>query len=285
MKAERPGTLGASLEAAVGFEGAAIVALQYLMDICADALCASHWGDARVLRGMVHLRPKSGYAGLHVLEYRASRLSRPGRNGAFTDAVADNLGYVARSEGGTLFIDEIDKLSLRAQAGLLALIEERRYRVLGDSEHRKADVRFIVGTNADLRDLVERGCFGRDLFYRINVLPMFLPPLRDRRDEIGAWAQFMIQRCTRERHRRGVVELDAKAKEFLTRQPWRGNLRELDNVMHRTHTLASFQAGDDPIRVDARLIERALAFEGGPRSISQALEEVMGALGALTGGA
>ena len=109
------------------------------------------------------------------------------RKGAFSGAVKDNPGCVARAEGGTLFIDEIDKLSLKAQAGLLHVLEDRTYRALGEAgSDQKANVRFIVGTNANLPEAVRRGTFREDLYYRINVLPVRVPPLDERRDEIGA---------------------------------------------------------------------------------------------------
>jgi hypothetical protein len=118
------------------------------------------------------------------------------RRGAFTGAIRDHDGFIARAERGTLFIDEIDKLSLEAQAALLHLLEERRYRVLGHGGRRlDADVRFIVGTNADLAEAVATGRFREDLYYRINVLPMELPPLRERADEIADWARYMLRRC------------------------------------------------------------------------------------------
>ena len=108
--------------------------------------------------------------------------------GAFTGAHRDQIGLVERAEGGTLFIDEIDKLSMKAQAGLLRFLEERQYRRLGDSgEMRRSNLRIIVGTNVDLLDQVRAGAFRSDLFYRINVLPIRLKPLRERKDEIGAW--------------------------------------------------------------------------------------------------
>ena len=112
------------------------------------------------------------------------------KRGAFTGAVSDHAGCIARAEGGTLFIDEIDKLSLKSQAGLLSFLETRDYRRLGDpASAQKADVRLIIGTNADLKKSVEAGEFREDLYYRINVLPVHLPPLADRADEIPAWGR------------------------------------------------------------------------------------------------
>lgn len=157
--------------------------------------------------------------------------------GAFTGAVRGHDGAVARAEGGTLFLDEVDKLTLASQASLLQLLEERRYLVMGDDRgHRQADVRFIVGTNADLRAAIAEGRFLSDLYYRINVLPVRLPPLSERPDEIGPWASYM---ASRRAERSGQqVTLDPSTIVLLTRQPWPGNLRQLDNILRRAVLLA-----------------------------------------------
>jgi len=193
------------------------------------------------------------------------------RRGAFTSAVADNPGLVARAEGGTLFIDEIDKLSLRAQAGLLTLIEERRYHPLGDrGGERRADVRFLVGTNVDLAASVRAGRFREDLYYRIHVLPVRIPPLRDRADEIPAWAALMLERRQREQGGAGRARLSAEAGLKLCTLPWPGNLRQLDNVVRRAASHASVELGDpsDDLVIRERHVEAALAAElGGGESV------------------
>ncbi len=189
------------------------------------------------------------------------------RRGAFTGATRDNVGAIGRAEGGTLFIDEIDKLSLRAQAGLLHVLEERTYRPLGDSgSERAADVRFIVGTNVDLREAVKNQTLREDLYYRINVLPITIPPLAERRDEIGAWARFMLGRCHEETQRNGRAELDKAAIALLESQPWPGNVRQLDNIVRRAYALAVAELGGmnaplDTITVGEEHILRALQYE------------------------
>lgn len=184
------------------------------------------------------------------------------RKGAFTGAVSDHQGFVRRSEGGTLFIDEIDKLSLRAQAALLTLLEERTYRVLGEpGASRRANVRFVVGTNADLSQLVREGSFREDLYYRINVLPMALPPLRERLDEIGDWAEHMLQRRHEDKRGAGEARLTAEARAALQLQRWPGNLRELDNIVRRAYTLAALDGGDAVLVTPAHL-ERAVRLGG-----------------------
>ncbi len=184
--------------------------------------------------------------------------------GAFTGATMDYQGRVARATRGTLFIDEIDKLSMRAQAGLLKLLEERRYQILGDpAGDREADTRFIVGTNADLYAEVQAGRFREDLYYRINVLPVNLPPLKERSDEIPMWARFMLNRRHAQDHREGTVDLAADAELVLLEQAWPGNLRQLDNVLRRAYSLALVEYGpaSHDIVIRDRHVQQALQLE------------------------
>jgi transcriptional regulator with AAA-type ATPase domain len=187
------------------------------------------------------------------------------KRGAFTGAVKDNPGALARAAKGTLFLDEIDKLSLKAQAGLLHFIEDRGYRMLGDDapEERRADVRLLVGTNADLRAAVRAGRFRDDLYYRINVLPVRLPPLDERLDELPGWADFMLKRRHREGGGTGVARFDDDAVKLLASVPWPGNLRQLDNIVRRAHALrleGRHDAADD-ITIQRWHVDRALTFD------------------------
>lgn len=169
------------------------------------------------------------------------------RRGAFTGATKDHDGFVARAAGGTLFIDEIDKLSMTAQAGLLTLLEERTYRPLGHSgTPTDADVRFVVGSNADLEQAVREGRFREDLFYRIDVLPVRLPGLVSRRDEIPAWANHMLQRRHRESAPNGHAAFEPNAIAQLSVADWPGNLRQLDNVVRRAYLYALVGFDDPP---------------------------------------
>ncbi len=203
------------------------------------------------------------------------------KRGAFTGAVSDHDGFVTRASGGTVFIDEIDKLSLQAQAGLLQLLESRRYRPLGDNAaERTADVRFVVGTNADLQAAITEGRFREDLYFRINVLPIRLPPLDERRDEIGAWARFMIQRRHEESGMPGDAAMAADAVAELIHREWPGNLRQLDNVVRRAYAvgLADTGVGADRVVITARHVQGALGLEStGPGKRDKA----GGLLGAL----
>jgi transcriptional regulator with AAA-type ATPase domain len=187
------------------------------------------------------------------------------KKGAFTGAIRDNPGLIARARGGTLFIDEIDNLSPRAQAGLLHVLEERTYRVLGDNGSEKpAEVRFIIGTNARLHQAVREKRFREDLYYRINVLPVKLPPLRDRPDEIPMWARYMLNRRHATRVPEGHVELTKQAEATLLDQPWPGNVRQLDNIVRRAYAIALMAHGGAPPRdllLEDEHVHRALAYE------------------------
>jgi DNA-binding NtrC family response regulator len=198
------------------------------------------------------------------------------KKGAFTGAVRDNPGGVARAEGGTLFIDEIDKLSLKAQAGLLHVLEERTYRMLGeDGAERPAEVRFIIGTNANLHAAVRAGHFREDLYYRIKVLPVSLPPLKDRQDEIARWAQYMAGRRHRERYPEGQVQLTGAAERLLTAQPWPGNLRQLDNIVRRAYALAMVNCGEvaQALTLEVHHFQQSLYYESD--STAQSLTEML----------
>lgn len=188
------------------------------------------------------------------------------RKGAFTGAGKDSVGAIARASEGTLFLDEIDKLSLKAQAGLLRVMEERCYRPLGDDGNvRTADVRFIVGTNADLRASVKAGTFREDLYYRINVLPVRLPALAERMDELPLWAEYMLARRHKDAGGKGPISFSRGALSALARASFPGNLRQLDNIVRRAYAIALSErrgaSGD--FLISQQTIERSLAYESG----------------------
>lgn len=183
------------------------------------------------------------------------------KRGAFTGAVSDQAGALTRAAGGTLFIDEIDKLSLPTQAGFLQLLEERTFRPLGDGgAPRPANVRVMVGTNADLQACVRAGTFREDLYYRIHVLPVTLPSLDERKDEIPRWARYMAQRRHLESGTTGAVEVTQDAIEMLCAIAWPGNLRQLDNVVRRAYALANATNERSPT-IDGERVRQALGFE------------------------
>jgi DNA-binding NtrC family response regulator len=171
--------------------------------------------------------------------------------GAFTTAATSQAGLVAQAAGGTLFLDEIDTLPHRSQAALLRFLQDGQYRPLGSGASRVSDVRVIAATNTDLEAMVAAGAFREDLFYRLNVLNIALPPLRERRDDIGALAEHLLQRVA-ETYREKPKRLPAVTLAWLKMQPWPGNVRELENWLHRRHLLSespAIEVGDDTMEI------------------------------------
>lgn len=196
------------------------------------------------------------------------------KRGAFTGAVKDSAGAITRAAEGTLFVDEVDKLSLKAQAGLLRVLEERRFRPIGEeSGDRRANVRFVIGTNADLRASVRAGRFREDLYYRINVLPVRLSPLAERLDELPAWADYMLQRRHTEAEGQGPARLTPAAVKLLVATPWPGNLRQLDNILRRAYALALVDRSASGVVLDSSHLERALGYDG-PADASSLLAQL-----------
>jgi two-component system response regulator AtoC len=158
--------------------------------------------------------------------------------GAFTGATFTKKGRFALAEGGTIFLDEIGTISLAVQAKLLRVLQDREFEPLGAERTQKVDVRVIAATNRDLRQLVSEGKFLEDLFYRLNVIPMAMPPLRDRRDDIPLLVEHFVRRFA-ERTGKKIDGVDDKAMTELTRYEWPGNVRELENTIERAVVLAT----------------------------------------------
>jgi NtrC-family two-component system response regulator AlgB len=158
--------------------------------------------------------------------------------GSFTGAVRDYPGRIAACEGGTLFLDEIGDLAPSVQAKLLRVIQDKEYERLGESTARKADVRIIAATNADLEKRVTEGRFREDLFYRLNVISLTIPPLRDRREDIMPLANGFLSSFCRANHKT-VLGFTEEAERSLTNHAWPGNLRELRNTIERAVILGS----------------------------------------------
>jgi hypothetical protein len=151
--------------------------------------------------------------------------------GAHTQAHSARAGVLPSAEGGTVFLDEIDRASLYVQDKLLQVLEDSRYRALGSDTGAQLNVRFIVGTNADLGQRVREGRFRRDLFDRISGVAFEVPPLRSRRDELGAWARHFAKRVAANQGSGASVEFTDAAIQWLGARPWEGNLRELDQLV------------------------------------------------------
>ncbi len=152
--------------------------------------------------------------------------------GAFTGAIRDNPGRIAACEGGTLFLDEIGDLPLPLQPKLLRFIQDREYERVGDYTTRKSDVRIIVATSVNLEKAVKEGMFREDLFYRLNVVPIEIPPLRERPDDVVALAKRLLVFWGRNNHR-SFAGFTEDALQALRRHHWPGNVRELSNVVER----------------------------------------------------
>ncbi len=168
------------------------------------------------------------------------------RKGSFTGAYADRRGLVEVAAGGTLFLDEIATVPTDVQVKLLRVLEERRVRRVGDAEARPIDFRLVVATNEDLEEAVEKGRFREDLFYRLNVFPIRVPPLRERREDIPLLAEHFRRRYAEEND----VDAPAILPETLARMqeyPWPGNVRELEHFVERAMLL---YAGQPAIRFD-----------------------------------
>ena len=152
--------------------------------------------------------------------------------GAFTGAIRDNPGRIAACEGGTLFLDEIGDLPLTLQPKLLRFIQEREYERVGDSTTRKADIRLISATNWDLEKAVKEGRFREDLFFRLNVIQIEIPPLRQRPEDVIALAEQLLVFYGRSNHR-SFFGFTPEALQALSQYAWPGNIRELSNVIER----------------------------------------------------
>jgi two-component system response regulator PilR (NtrC family) len=156
--------------------------------------------------------------------------------GAFTGAVTAQEGLFARARGGTIFLDEIGDLPTGLQSKLLRTIEDKEILPVGSTHPITVEVRIVTATNRELRSMVEAGTFREDLYYRLNVVEIHLPPLRDRREDIPGLIEFLVRRHNREMKRayRGV---DNATLKLLIAQPWKGNVRELDNVIEHAMIL------------------------------------------------
>jgi len=152
--------------------------------------------------------------------------------GAFTGANTRSAGRFEQAEGGTLFLDEIGDMPMEAQTRLLRVLQQGEYTTVGGRTPIKADVRIIAATNKDLRQLIQQGLFREDLFFRLNVVPLRLPPLRERREDIPALARYFLERHSEE-NRRDPPELTPEVRKVLLNHDWPGNVRELENTVNR----------------------------------------------------
>ena len=163
--------------------------------------------------------------------------------GSFTGAVSSKKGLLEEAHRGTLFLDEIGNISLSTQAKLLRFIEAREFKAVGDTQSKSVDIRLITATNKDLESMVAEESFRDDLYYRINIFPIEIPPLRERRDDIPALAFYFLNAFSKEMGR-VVKEFSPGAMNLLMNHGWPGNVRELENIVNRAVILTS----DETIR-------------------------------------
>jgi len=169
------------------------------------------------------------------------------RKGSFAGAGEDKIGKFEKAHGGTLFLDEVGDMSLRTQAKVLRVLDEQRFEPIGSAEAVQTDVRVIASTNKILEAEIERGNFREDLFYRLNVVPFAVPPLRERVEDIAVLAEHFIREFATS-YGRKHKELTSEAIEALRAYPWPGNVRELRNLMERIVIM------NPQVRIDARHI-------------------------------
>lgn len=152
--------------------------------------------------------------------------------GAFTGAVSAKKGILEEAEGGTVFLDEIGDMSLPLQAKLLRVIEDQFIRPVGSTKGNKVDIRFITATNRDLKAAVKQGMFREDLYYRINVITLHIPPLRERREDILSLTRHYLEKYSQEMGKQ-IKEISPEAMEIMANYEWSGNVRELQNAIER----------------------------------------------------
>jgi putative PEP-CTERM system response regulator len=163
--------------------------------------------------------------------------------GAFTGAVSKKLGRFERANGGSIFLDEIGELSLAVQVKLLRVLQEKEIERVGGTEVIKADVRIITATNRDLKKMVEEGTFREDLYYRLNVIPIELPPLRERKEDIRLLVEYFLEKHCKDMGRK-KINISKDALNILTDYSWKGNIRELENIIERVVILNSSELID-----------------------------------------
>lgn len=189
--------------------------------------------------------------------------------GAFTDAKTASAGLIGEAAGGTFFLDEVDTLSAKAQAALLRFLQDRTYRRVGGGGLRQVDVRVLVASNADLSALAQVRQFRQDLLYRLNVLSLRMPALRDRSGDAVVLAREVLQRLSHQ-YRMPLKPLHSEGMDFIQQYAWPGNVRQLENVIHREFLMSDdaelrlresreelMGAGDENADADARLCQGA----------------------------
>jgi two-component system nitrogen regulation response regulator NtrX len=197
------------------------------------------------------------------------------RKGAFAGAPEDKIGKLQRADGGTLFLDEVGDMSLRTQAKVLRAVEDQRFEPVGAGESLQVDARVIAATNKNLEQEIERGNFREDLFYRLNVIPFYVPPLRERVEDVPLLADYFLAEFAAA-YGRKPKDLTPAAYEVLMDYHWPGNVRELRNLMERIVIMnpqTRIDARDVPLNPSKRSVfEKPMERFGSLHEVRQAVE-------------
>lgn len=207
------------------------------------------------------------------------------KKGAFTGAEKSSPGYIGAAEGGTLFIDEIGDMPLNLQSKLLRFLQSKEYLPVGSAVSVFADVRVIAATNKDLKKEIEKGNFREDLYYRLSVFPLVIPPLRERREDIPVLIKHFVEKLCRQ-YKKQSVQPDGNMIKDLTKMDWKGNVRELENYMARFILSSGKVSGNIPEIQSAPLDDAplVLTFKIGQQTMKELEKEVISAALKFTGG-
>jgi Nif-specific regulatory protein len=189
--------------------------------------------------------------------------------GAFTDAVQNRRGRFEMAHGGTIFLDEIGDFPLKLQAKLLRVIQQKSFEKVGSSDTITVDVRILAATNKDIEKQVEKGEFRNDLYYRLNVLPMYIPPLRQRSEDIAELASFFLKKFCRET-KKAIQGFSDEAMETMLSYSWPGNIRELENAVERAVVITKDKyISSQDLLIDASIFQKDDVYKG--KSLKAAL--------------
>ena len=196
--------------------------------------------------------------------------------GAFTGAVARRIGRFELADQGSIFLDEIGDLSPSLQMKLLRVLQEKEFERVGSNQTIRSDVRVIAATNRNLEGAIQKGTFREDLYYRLNVVTLSLPPLRERKEDIPLLVEHFLKKYNRE-NKKNVASLSKEARDLLMRYDYPGNVRELENIVERAVVLCrgdTLTTQDLPLNLREGQAESALERGGGTQSLPDTLEEI-----------
>ena len=196
--------------------------------------------------------------------------------GAFTGAVNRRIGRFEQADQGTIFLDEIGDLSSSLQSKLLRVLQEKEFERVGSSQTLKVDVRVVAATNRDLEEEIQKGTFREDLYYRLNVVTIFLPPLRERKEDLPPLIEHFLKKYTRE-NQKSMLSLSKEARDLLLNYNYPGNIRELENIVERAVVLSrgdTIMTEDLPLNLREGKVEDLMKEAGKRRSLPETLEEI-----------